>query len=375
EVVDATFRQYPQGSLIAALDEEAKALHRRSDSLVAGYPMIYLQWIDDRVMNARGVVQIQTGYQVPFWMWNQRSASRAVAEDADKATSSFAAAVKHEVAGLVRDALWNLELVQNRREMAQQVFDFSRQLHAAVKRRVELGDLARSDQLLAESDMLEKQSQLTLAEADVMHARKAYSNLTRLDKAPVRFVEVQTGLAEITPQHPAVAAASALIERAQAEVEFTRLSKQGNQPSIMLGTQHDKANKIDGFNNETNLVLQIPIGGNAWNAPAVAQSSLALTQKVVDRDTLLRQLEKALHEAKHNLEVDQMLLQIADQRKSIAETHSKMSKLAFESGEIQLIDYLKILATAQAAIRDAKERSISLQRDIASFNQVIGAMP
>ncbi|NJD05131.1 MAG: TolC family protein, partial [Methylococcaceae bacterium] len=119
EVVDATFRQYPQGSLIAALDEEAKALHRRSDSLVAGYPMIYLQWIDDRVMNDRGEVQIQTGYQVPFWMWNQRSASRSVAEDADKATSSFAAAVKHEVAGLVRDALWNLELVQNRREMAQ----------------------------------------------------------------------------------------------------------------------------------------------------------------------------------------------------------------------------------------------------------------
>jgi outer membrane protein TolC len=375
DVVDTTFQQYPQGSLIGALDDEAKALHRRSDSLVAGYPMIYLQWIDDRAMNDRGVVQVQSGYQVPFWMWNQRSASRTVAEDAEKATASFAAAVKHEVAGLVRNSLWNLELVQNRRELAQQVYDFSRQLYGAVKRRVELGDLARSDQLLAESDLLEKQSLLTQAEAEVMHARKAYSNLTRMETAPVRFVEEQAALKDITPQHPAVAAASALIERAQAEVEFTRLSKQGNQPSVMLGTQHDKAGRGEGFNNETNLVLQIPIGGDSWNAPAVAQSNVTLTQKVVDRNILLRQLEKALHEARHNLEVDHALLQIAEQRKTLAETHSKMSKLAFESGEIQLIDYLKILATAQAAIRDAQERSINLQRDIATYNQVVGVMP
>lgn len=375
QVIDYTFQQYPQGSLIGALGDEAQALHRRSDSLIAGYPMIFLQWIDDRVMNDRGEVQIQTGYQIPFWMWNQRSASRSVAEGADKATSAFAAAVKHEVAGLVRDALWNLELVQNRRELAQQVYDFSSRLFAAVKRRVELGDLARSDQLLAESDLLEKQSLLTQAEAEVMHARKSYSNLTRMDKAPVRFVEEQNTLTEISSQHPAVAAASALVERAQAEVEFTRLSKQGNQPSVLLGTQHDRGRKGEAINNETNLVLQIPIGGDSWNAPAVAQSNVSLTQKVVDRNTLLRQLEKALHEAQHNLEVDRALLQIADQRKTIAETHSKMSKLAFESGEIQLIDYLKILATAQAAIRDAKERSITLQRDIATYNQVVGVMP
>lgn len=375
QVVDETFANYPQGAVISSLQDEARALHRRSDSLVAGYPMIYLQWIDDRVMNDRGAVEVQTGYQIPFWMWGQRAASREVANEAEHSAELFAGALKHEVAGLVREVLWNLELVQNRHELARKVYEVSGQLVAAVTRRVELGDLARADLLLAQSDLLEKKTLLTLAEAEVMHARKAYTNLTRLTRAPKVFTEGQSGTREIREQHPAVAAANAVVERAQAEVEFTRLSKQGNQPSVLIGTQHDRGSRQDSFNNQTNFVLQVPIGGDAYNAPFVAQANVALTQRIADRGSLLRQLEKALHEAEHNLEVDRATLEIANERKSIAETQLKMSRLAFEAGEIPLIDYLKIQATAQAAIRDAAERAILLQRDTAFYNQVVGVVP
>jgi outer membrane protein, heavy metal efflux system len=375
QVVEATFQQYPQGAMIAAMRDEAKALHRRSDSLVAGYPMIYLQWIDDRTFNDRGEVQIQTGFQIPFWMWGQRDASRSVAEKSEQGAGLFSQALKHEVAGLVRDSLWNLALVENRYELAKQVYQVSTQLFNTVKRRVELGDLARSDQLLAESDLLSNQSLLTLAEAEVMHARKAYTNLTRLNRAPQTYTEAQSQLTEIGERHPALAAANALVERSQADVEFTRLSKQGNQPSIMIGTQHDRGTKQQSFNNESNLVLQIPIGGDSWNAPLVAQANLDLTQKIADRGTLARQLERALHEAEHNLEVDRATLNIANQRKDIAEAHLRMMRIAFEAGEIQLIDYLKIQANAQAAIRDAAERALFLQRDTAFYNQVVGGVP
>jgi outer membrane protein TolC len=375
QVVDATFEKYPQGAVIGALQDEAQALNRRSESLVAGYPMIYLQYIDDRIFNDRGVVQVQTGYQIPFWLWGQRSASRAVAEEAEKGAQTFAAALKHEVAGLVREALWNLVLMENRRGLAEQVFQVSEKLFATVKRRVELGDLARSDQLMAESDLLDKKSQLVQAEAEVMHARHAYKNLTRLDKAPQLFEEKRSKTNAIREQHPAIVAANALVERAQAEVEFTRLSKQGNQPSIMIGTQHDRGGRSESMDNASNLVLQIPIGGDDWNGPIVAQANVALTHKLADRAGLMRRLERALHEAEHTLEVDQATLEIASQRRAIAETHLNMSRLAFESGEIQLIDFLKIQTNAQAAIRDAMERAILVQRDTAFYNQVVGELP
>jgi outer membrane protein TolC len=375
EVVEATFAKYPQNVLIAAYQDEANSLARRSASWIAGYPSIYLQWIDDRIFNDRGEVQIQTGYQIPFWMWGQRQASSRVTEEARQNTELFAQALKHEVAGLVRDVLWNLRLVENRFELARRIYEVSQKLTEVVQRRVELGDLARADLLLAEADQLEKKTALVQAEAEVMHTRKAYMNLTRLVRMPKSFKELQTPKTTYDERHPALAAASGLIERSQAEVEFTRLSKQGNQPSILLGTQHDRGTRRDGFNNETNLILQVPIGGEAYNAPYVAQANLTLSRHIAEREVLIRQLEKALHEAEHNLEVDRAALEIASRRKEIAETQIKMNRLAFDVGEISLIDYLRITASAEAAIRDAAERAILVQRDIAVYNQVIGITP
>jgi outer membrane protein TolC len=244
-----------------------------------------------------------------------------------------------------------------------------------VQRRVELGDLAKADLLLAESDQLEKKTALVQAEAEVMHARKAYQNLTRMIRAPRRFGENLSPRKSLDERHPAMAAANATIERAQAEVEFTQTSKQGNQPSIMLGTNSVEIEEQNRFGTGSNLVIQIPVGGDDWHAPQVAQANVVLNEKIVQRDTLWRQLEKALHEARHNLEVDKAALAIAERRKSIAETQLNMSLIAFEAGEIALIDYLKIQAGAQAAIRDAAERAILVQKDTATYNQVIGVTP
>jgi outer membrane protein TolC len=376
QVVEAAFEKYPQSALITAYQEEAKALEQRSSSWIAGYPMIYLQYIDDALLGQKaGMTEVQSGYQVPLWMWGQKEASQKVTDEARKAAEKYGTALKHELAGLVRDALWNIRLVENRRELARQIHEVAEKLVGVVQRRLELGDLAKADALLAESDQLEKKTALVLAEAEVMHARKAYQNLTRMIRAPKRFEETLSPQKTLDERHPAMAAANATVERAQAEVDFTRTSKQGNQPSILVGTNSAEINQLGDMGTGSNIVLQVPIGGDDWHAPQVAQANIVLNEKIAQRETLWRQLEKALHEAQHNLEVNKAALVIAERRKSIAETQIDMSKIAFEAGEIALIDYLKIQAGAQAAIRDAAERAILVQKDIAVFNQVMGVSP
>jgi outer membrane protein, heavy metal efflux system len=376
QVVETTFERYPQQALIAAYQEEARALEQRSSSWIAGYPMIYLQYIDDALLGQKaGLTEVQSGYQVPLWMWGQKAASEKVTDEARKAVGKYAIALKHELSGLVRDALWNIRLVENRRELARQIHEVAEKLVDVVQRRVELGDLAKADLLLAESDQLEKKTILLQAEAEVMHTRKAYQNLTRMIRAPKRFEETLSSKKSLDERHPAMAAANATVERAQAEVEFTRTSKQGNQPSILVGTNSAEINQQGDMGTGGNIVLQVPIGGDDWHAPQVAQANIVLNEKIAQRETLWRQLEKALHEARHNLEVDKAALAIAESRKSIAETQLNMSKIAFEAGEIALIDYLKIQAGAQAAIRDAAQRAILVQKDMATYNQVIGVTP
>ncbi len=376
QVVETTFERYPQNALVAAFQEESRALEQRSSSWIAGYPMIFLQYIDDALLGqSAGMTEVQTGYQVPLWMWGQKEASQKVTEESRRAAEFYIKALKHEIAGLVRNALWTVRLVENRRELARQIYEVAERLTAVVQRRVELGDLARADLLLAESDQLEKKTLMVQAEAEVMHARKAYQNLTRMTRAPQRLEEQLSPQQALDERHPSLAAAEASVERAQAEVEFTRLSKQGNQPTILVGTNSTEIDTSHNMGTGANLVLQVPIGGDDWHAPQVAQANLAMNEKIVQRETLRRQLEKALHEARHTLEVDRAALAIAERRKTIARTQIDMSKIAFEAGEIALIDYLKIQASAQSAIRDAAERAILVQKDISTYNQVIGVMP
>lgn len=375
EVIDTTYHHFPQQAILSAYEDEARALEQRSTSWIAGYPMIYLQWIDDSLISDRGISDIQSGYQVPIWMWGQKEASEKVTEQAAAAVERYAKALRHEIAGLVRNSLWAIRIAEIRRDFAHTVHEVSEELLRIIQRRVELGDLAKTDLLLAESDALGKKTLLIHAEVDLQNARKAYQNLTRSSHLPLRFDEGLTAAKELDDHHPALAAATASVERAQAEVDLVRLSKQGNQPSVMIGTDSTSVDRQRDYGTGTNLVLQIPIGGDDWHAPQVAQANVALNEKLAQRESLFRQLEKALHDAHRTLELDRNALGIANRRKTIAETQLKMSKVALEAGEIALIDYLKIQETAQAALKDAAEREVLVQRDIATLNQVLGVTP
>ena len=136
EVVETAFERYPQNQLVYAFDEEAKALNQRSESLIAGYPMIYLQYINyANISKNGGVNNIQTGYQVPVWMWGQKDAGQKVADQAQKGVEKYLNAFKHELAGLIRDSLWVLRLAENRLELSRKIYGVAEKLSAVVKRR------------------------------------------------------------------------------------------------------------------------------------------------------------------------------------------------------------------------------------------------
>jgi len=375
DVIDATYQHYPQQAIVKAYEDEVQALEQRSTSWIAGYPMIYLQYIDDSLISNRGISDIQSGYQVPIWMWGQKEASQKVTDQSSLAAERYAVALKHEIAGLVRNALWNIRITENRRDLAQKILTVADELLRVVKRRLELGDMSKSDMLLAESDALEKRSLLMQAEAEVIHANKAYQSLTRSRLMPGHFEEKIARELSLTDSHPALAAATASIERAQAEVDFVKLSKQGNQPSVLIGTDSTSVSRQRDYGTGTNLVFQIPIGGDDWHAPQVAQANILLNEKLAQRETLHRQLEKAAHEAEHILDLDQKALVVASRRKEIAEEQLRMSKIALENGEISMIDYLKIQTTAQTALRDEAERKILVLKDISTLHQAVGISP
>lgn len=375
QLLEQTLEKYPDRLINQALTQEADALQKRGDSWFAGSQVLQLEYNDDRAGSDYGAREAQAKVQFTLWNWGQRSAAQNLAEQSHLAADKQSKAMRWEVARLLRETLWDIALADNRLELARQHLDISQQLLDKVSRRVEFGDLPRADLLLAESEHLQMQTLATLAEAELMHSRKSYSNLTQSQQIPENFQEPLSDIQKIAPNHPLLEAVNALIARKRAMVNWSKNTDTINQPKFSIGAKDSRDQRGSEDLQSVMVGVEIPFGHATYDGPEIAAAHLELNQALAQREHLLRQLEKGLHEAEHNLQVTRKELVLARQMRSIAEQHLKMMHISFESGEINLLDLLKIQARSLEAIRNAQEQEVKLQRNIALYNQAVGVMP
>ncbi len=374
QLVNLTFEKHPDGVWLQALEEEAIALSKRSESWTAGAAQATMGYQEA----TSGTLHIMdAGVQVPLWNLGQRDAEHKVGVQADESAQTQAAALKLRIAGLVRAALWEMDLQKTRYEQAKIELDTFQELLEKTQRRVALGDLPRMDELLVQTELLQKRSALTLAEAELMHARKRYISITQTNHIPADYHEHLVALQEIEQTHPALVALASQIERKQAELDAQRLVGSG-QTALAIGINSDRASKHDPRSNNTesfNLGISIPFGGEAHLAPQLAAINLELSKLLSERAQLYRDLEQAHHEAEHNLAVNQAEMKTAQALKQAAQQHFKMTQLSYAAGEINLLDLLKVQARTQQTVLNAKERALMIERDKALYNQAVGVLP
>ncbi len=372
-LIDNSLQKYPDVYWLQALEDEAKAIAQRGLSWFAGSPSIGLFY----QQATSGTLHYGDAYlQTPLWNLGQRDAERVLANKAQLSAHMQRDFIKLRVAGLIRIALWDLALMNNRYEQAHAELKVTEQLSKKVKKLYQLGELAKSDWLLVRTEALQKKSLLTKAEAEVMHARKRYMSLTQSNAVPKEYREKRHKPTNIVPLHPAIRLIDASISRKQSERNATRLEGSG-QTQLTIGVNSDRGDKDPRSNNTEsfNIGVNIPFGGAGHLAPKLAAVQVELNKLIAERAQIVRDLELAHHEAEHNLQIDQTEIKIAEQLRDIAEQHLKMSEVSFTAGETDLIDFLKMQSRTQQAVLNAKERSIILQRDIALYNQAIGQLP
>lgn len=375
KVVDLTLEKYPDTTWLNSLEEEAAAIAQRSKSLTAGASTMTTSFQESATGTAAGRLHIMNaGVEVPLWNIGQRDAVEAVADKAETSAKTQTVATKLRVAGLVRGALWDIELQNIRFEQAQAEIKVYEELHEKIGRRVELGDLPRSDSLLAETELLQKRSILIQAEAELMHARKRYASITQMAKVPKDYHEKLVDLKEIEQNHPALVAINSEINRKQAELDSIKAIGSG-QTSVLAGVNGDTGNQFSNHTASFSVGVSVPFGGSDHLAPQIAAINVELNKLMAEREQLFRDLKQVHHEAEHNLEVNRAELDNANQLKKATDSLLKMNSTAFSVGEIDLMDLLKIQAKAQQAILNAKERVVMLERDVAMYNQAVGVMP
>ena len=372
--VDAALAAFPDTIALAARQDEARAWVDRGDSWFSGRPSMMLRYQTDRFGSDVGLDEYEAGIQLPLWNFGGRDAVQAFSDALLVESESAAMALRWQVAGLVRMALWDVALAENDHELAEQSLDNAERLAELVERRHELGDVALSDVLLAKASYFEYRTALVEAEAALVDAERFYQTIIGLDRRPEFLAEMLSGATEVDDNHPALAFANAAVARAEADLQVAEQTV-NTGTNVMIGARRERPAFGTELDDSVGITLNIPFGGSAHRNTTISESARAASRARADRKRQLRELSLALHEAAHALDVVRQNLEAASARLEFAERHQSMGEVAFEKGELELIDLLKIQATAIDARRQVSRLEIDQKRQTALYNQAVGDLP
>lgn len=364
----------PFSGIAGAYRLEAQALEARADGLFAAAPTLSLRQQSDRTGTDRGLREWEANVEVALWRPGERSASRDEATSMDLLATAREQALQLEVAGRVRDVLWELALSEEQRSLARQSWRDAQALEKDVQRRVEAGDLAKADLLLAQDETLSKHDEYLLAADAVRAAEKRYVSICGLPERPRGFSETQSPRGGIDPDHPLLLVAQRRVESARAELRRLRAAG-SDSPLLTVGSRREREPVTRIEHDSLGVTLRVPFGGARYAGPAIAAANSQLVEAQAEQSALWRRLQMELHDAQRSLSTLQMELELAGQQDTMARESLRMARIAFDTGEIDLVQRLRVQARAYATERNLNLRRLQLQQATARYNQTVGELP
>ena len=374
DLVEKSLPNYPNSQLLNAKKQELEARQIHAKGLLPAAPSIMLRNQNDQLLSRNGESEWELGVELPIWLSGQRKAREAIANASLQNLNSHTQNIRLQLAGMVRDALWEIQLRQGLADIAKNKYDATSQLQQDIEKRVKLGDMAQKDLLVAQTDTLQAESEKIYAEAEVQHAKFRYTNLTGLKVIPAEFTEAKSNKSELDETHPALVEANDKIALSEQRSNLTKIESRDN-PTVIIGTRSLRGASDTQFNNSLGITLRIPLQTKSRNAPLLAAAEVQNSEQQANLSQLKQLLAAAMHEAEHNFEVGLTQLEVLTKQNSIAHQSLNVTRKAFQLGELDLSDLMRVQTQAFNADRSLKNQQIQQLWNTARFNQAVGELP
>ncbi len=373
DLIERTLTRYPDSLVLQAKQVEIEARSKHAKGILPNSPAIGFRNQNDSVMSHRGEREWEAELEMSVWLPGQRAAREAIARDAAAGLIDAREVLHLQVAGMLRDSLWDLSMMMHQSTLAKSRHETALALLNDVEKRAKAGDLPRTDIMLAQNEAYQAETALLRAEAEVKHAKFRYKLLTGITNIPESFTELQSK-AILADTHPALKDAASKIKVADDERNLVQVEKREN-PSLLLNARTQRGAFDNQSNESVGFKVRIPFDTDVRSAPLLANAEMNYAKNQAESQHLRLMLESAFHEAEHNLEVTRAELEITTKQHANAQENLRLAKKAFALGESDLVNLLRVQALAYEAERAMKQRQIQLQWDTAHYNQAVGEMP
>ena len=354
--------------------QHADALRNKAQSLWADDPSVTIGHYSDRVHASEGLQEWEAGVDFPIWLPGQREARRQASERQRQLVGSSESSLKLHLAGIVREILWDISLRRNQVSVAEQEWNVVKKLEKDVKKRVELGDLARSDLILSQQESLSKEAAWRVAYQEYRHAQHRYDMVTGLSMLPKNIEEPVIKDLTINMDHPLLKESHDKVVKSTAERDLMIIEKRDN-PSLFLGSRREKGASNEDYVDAIGISLNIPFGLESHSQPKLTKAEVSLSESRSQMEILHRELKMAIQDASRELSATTEQYGFAKRQNELSKKNLDMSRKAFALGETSLLELIRVQSQAFTIDRHMHQKHLEMGLQTARLNQAKGMIP
>jgi outer membrane protein TolC len=369
-----------------SLEAQFRAISARYatvNSLTPGSPYVAGYQRNAAAGNLRNYNETELEVGMPIWLPGQRDALAGTVNTGLFEVEERLALRRLEVAGVLRDAWWNAQRAAREVSVARNRVATARDIGADMTRRVELGDAAQTDALLAKNETLAAETELAQSEGAVKVAQVTYMALT--GGAPPGGVLESVRPAIDIEEHPSLRAPRAALARARAQAELVDATPIDNPEIGIFGRQEhndqystDPSQQISDQRTDATTVgvrLRIAIPTAGRNEPRRAEALAEMDRVTAEYERAKRVVLAEIKAARESLAAARRAATFANARLIVANDQFDLSRKAFKLGEISAFDLYRVRQIQLEAQRMEANAEINVGVAISRLNQAQGYAP
>lgn len=355
---------------LTAKRESSQALTAEALSLQGSYRT-------DRNHNNQGLRETELGLSAPLWNWNERSRTQSLQDSELQSALLQYESAKLDLAGEVRQLIWDALSLQLDVDVTRARVESARKLMTDVERRVEAGELAKTDLFQAQAFYAKANGEMERAAAGFSELGLQFSDLTGLPASA--WLHIQNEAVDLTAalqpkDHPHLKKARAQL---QVLANRTDLILVQRRPNVELGVSIISDRAALGVSDEKSLLFstRIPLGNSAEHQSRLmeAQANQLAAQASVQKTE--RVLASKIRSAQSNVEVFDQMRVSASEQATLAQRIHALYRKSFELGETDMPTLLLYEQQAFEAERLARKSEIEYAAKVSAYKQALGLLP
>lgn len=374
QAVQAALQRHPQSKVAKARRKVGDSYQKHANALFKEDPTYEISYLSDELNADRGLREYEANVGLPLWMPGQKGARKKLADSIYSRVDAEQELLKWQVAGEVLQRAWDLKIASMEVTQAKIQQTSARALEQDIRRRVDAGELARKDLVLAQQSTLEAQSTLQQAQANTQNVRIAWQSYTGFSKLPKDLGQFARKQPVNQGTHPQTKAHEAKSQLARANRDDVRMQRKQN-PTLTLYAKRDRGLVTDDFDNSLGVGISVPFGSRASSASELADASATVVELDAEQAQQERMLNLEIQQVKLKVQTAVQALQLAKQQNQLAQKRLKLATRAFELGESDLFQLIRAREQAASMSRTLKRSQLELNRSQSMLNHLLGTMP